>query len=303
MDELSGLFDGDVYSDADTFRARLTASRLAHPQTDNLYALYAARIKQIPFQYKPLLRLLRADRPRLLIADEVGVGKTIEAGLILKELQARQRLDNVIIICPKALVTKWRAEMRRFDEDFHILNSEMLRNCLRETHLDGAWPIQHARSIIPLEVIRKEEYLSGIPGPPKRYGLLELDPPPRFDLLVVDEAHHVRTPETHSHSVVRFLADESEAADFLSATPVHIGSQNLFALLNLLRPDLFPDHAVFEEMVAPNRHIPQGMRFLRTQGVGWAENAGDALAAAANTPWGAVALAADTRFSVWAPLL
>src|SRR5271170_3938306 len=68
------------------FRARLTAARLAHPLTDNLYALHAARIKFIPFQFKPLLRLLRSDRPRLLIADDVGVGKTIEAGLILKEL-------------------------------------------------------------------------------------------------------------------------------------------------------------------------------------------------------------------------
>lgn len=76
--------------DPHLFRARLTASRLAHPQVDNLYALNAARIQYIPFQLKPLLRFLRADQPRLLIADEVGVGKTIEAGLILKELQMRQ---------------------------------------------------------------------------------------------------------------------------------------------------------------------------------------------------------------------
>ena len=77
-----------------TFRARLTAARLAHPLIDTLYALQAARITFIPFQFKPLLRLIRSDQPRLLIADEVGVGKTIEAGLILKELQSRQRLTS-----------------------------------------------------------------------------------------------------------------------------------------------------------------------------------------------------------------
>ena len=120
--EVRTIFDFPLLP-ADEFRTRLIAARLAHPLTDNLYMLHAARIKFIPFQFKPLLRLLRADRPRILIADEVGVGKTIEAGLILKELQARQRLENVLIVCPKALVTKWRAEMRRFDEDFSASHS------------------------------------------------------------------------------------------------------------------------------------------------------------------------------------
>jgi ATP-dependent helicase HepA len=123
-------FAQDRLQSPEEFCARLTALRLANPLTDNLYALHAARIQFIPFQFKPLLRLLRSDRPRLLVADEVGVGKTIEAGLMLKELQSRQRLENVIIVCPKALVTKWRAEMHRFDEDFHPLKAETLRYCL-----------------------------------------------------------------------------------------------------------------------------------------------------------------------------
>ena len=95
------------------FQARLSAFRLNYPQVDAIYALYAARIRFIPFQFKPLLRFLRSDHPRLLIADEVGVGKTIEAGLILRELESRQELGNVLVVCPKALVPKWRAEMRR----------------------------------------------------------------------------------------------------------------------------------------------------------------------------------------------
>jgi len=221
-DGFSSAIVGGRTLEADLFRARLTASRLARPQTDNLYALQAARIKHIPFQFKPLLRFLRADRPRLLIADEVGVGKTIEAGLILKELQTRQEMKNVLIMCPKDLVEKWRMEMRRFDEDFRPLTAETLRYCLREAHLDGAWPPQYARAIAHLELLRIDEYLRGQAGPRSRPGLLALNPAPHFDLIIVDEAHHLRNPETNSHTLARFLCDVSEAILFLSATPVHV---------------------------------------------------------------------------------
>ena len=160
------------------FLARLNALRLNSPQTDSVYALHAARIRFIPFQFKPLLRFLHAEHPRLLIADEVGVGKTIEAGLILRELQSRQELTNVLIICPKALVLKWRAEMRRFDEDFQRLTPETLRYCLRETHLDGVWPSQYSRAIVHLELLRREEYLEGTGSRRPRPGLLTLTPLP-----------------------------------------------------------------------------------------------------------------------------
>ncbi len=286
--------------DAEVFRARLTAARLDHPQVDNLYALQSARIRYVPFQYKPLLRFLRADRPRLLIADEVGVGKTIEAGLIFKELQARQELGNVLIVCPKALVSKWRLEMRRFDEDFRPLSSETLRYCLQEAHLDGAWPAQYDRAIVHLELLRMDDHLQG-DGNGRRPGLLTLDPAPQFDLVVVDEAHHLRNPGTKSHELGSFLCDVSEAALFLSATPVHLGSYNLFSLLRLLRPDLFQDDAVFEEMMEPNKHITRALRHVRTRSPreSWHSEAADALNAAGNTTWGRQVLALDPRFAQW----
>jgi superfamily II DNA or RNA helicase len=283
---------------AEEFGARLTALRLANPLTDNLYALHAARIQFIPFQFKPLLRLLRSDRPRLLVADEVGVGKTIEAGLMLKELQSRQRLDNVIIVCPKALVTKWRAEMRRFDEDFQPLKAEMLRYCLREAHFDGAWPSKYSRAIVHLELFRNPDYLFGSEGRNPRPGLATLDPPAQFSLAIFDEAHHLRNTETNSHQLGRFICENSEAAIFLSATPVHLGSRNLFALLNLLRPDLFPDEAVFAEMMEPNRHLNQAIRHIRARQPAetWARDATAALNSAANTTWGTRTFRADPRF-------
>lgn len=297
---LAAIADGRIV-DVDVFHARLTASRLARPQVDNLYALQAARIKYIPFQFKPLLRFLRADQPRLLIADEVGVGKTIEAGLILKELQTRQDLGNVLIVCPKDLVEKWRMEMRRFDEDFRPLTAETLRYCLREAHLDGAWPAQYARAIAHLELLRMDEYLTGSSGRRFRPGLRTLTPAPHFDVVIVDEAHHLRNPETNSHTLARFLCEVSEAVLFLSATPVHVGSRNLFTLLNLLRPDLFPDQAVFDEIVEPNRHITTAMRHIRGRQPrdAWQREAAVALGNAVTTSWGRQVLAPDPRLTAW----
>lgn len=284
------------------FQARLTAARLADPQVDHLYSLYAGRIQHIPFQFKPLLRFLRADQPRLLIADEVGVGKTIEAGLILKELQSRQRVDNALVLCPKALVVKWREEMRRFDEDFRPLSAENLRYCLEETHLDGVWPAQYSRAIVHLELFRQEPYLRGVKtrAYPKK-GLMTLEPPPHFTLLIVDEAHHLRTPGTLSHQLARFLCEISDAVLFLSATPVHLGSENLFTLLNLLRPDLFSNRQVFYQVVEPNQYLTKAMRSVRLQHPAseWQRNAVGALNEIETTMWGHQVICNDPLFIEW----
>ena len=113
-----------------------------------------ARIDHIPYQYRPVLRLLRADRPRLLIANEVGIGKTIEAGLILRELYARQELRRVLVVCSKAFIVeeKWQQEMCRFDEEFTPLDGAALRHCLKQTDLDGKSPERYARPILPYPV-------------------------------------------------------------------------------------------------------------------------------------------------------
>ena len=125
-----------------------------------IYSLNSGRIQFVPYQYRPVLKLIRADRPRLLIADEVGVGKTIESGLIIKELKARMDINSVLIICPKALVAeqKWHKEMKRFDEDFRALDGERLRHCLKETDLEGQWPRKDNYSILPFSLFDSESY-------------------------------------------------------------------------------------------------------------------------------------------------
>ena len=134
--------------------AHLTSLQILSPSTANLFSLRSGRVQFVPYQYRPVLKLIRADRPRLLIADEVGVGKTIEAGLIIKELRARMDITSVLVICPKALVAerKWFTEMKRFDEHFTALDGPLLRHCLQETHLEGEWPEQYAKAILPFSL-------------------------------------------------------------------------------------------------------------------------------------------------------
>ena len=283
------------------FHSYLTALQIRYPGLSTLYSLNAARVDFIPYQFRPVLRFIRSDRPRLLVADGVGVGKTIEAGLILRELQARRDIRSILIICPRPLVTerKWQIEMKRFEERFIHLDGGTLRYCINEMDLEGIWPEQHQRVIIPYSLFDEVLlYGSGSDSKRKRKkGLLDLDPPPRFDLVIVDEAHHIRNQDTFSHKAVRFFCDHAEAVVFLTATPIQLGSHDLFVLLNTLRPDLIIDQESFEHMAEPNPFINRAVAFTRAQKPEWANQATEALDQAAETPWGQSILKHNPEFN------
>ena len=284
---------------ADDLRAYLTSLHLLSPSANSLYSLRSGRVQFVPYQYRPVLRLIRADRPRLLIADEVGVGKTIEAGLIIQELRARVDITSVLVICPKALVAerKWFLEMKRFDEHFTALDGPTLRHCLKETHLEGEWPSQYAKAIAPFSLFDSDLIFGKEKkGRRRSKGLLALDPPPKFDLVIVDEAHHIRNPETYLHQAVRYFCDNAEAAVFLTATPVQLGSEDLFTLLNVLRPDLVIDRPSFEQMAAPNRFINEAVGHCRAAGDGWPQEARACLDEAGKTEWGRLFLRDSPEF-------
>ncbi len=279
--------------------AHLTSLKILSPSTANLFSLRLGRVRFVPYQYRPVLKLIRADRPRLLIADEVGVGKTIEAGLIIKELRARLDISSVLIICPKALVAerKWVSEMKRFDEQFTSLDGKSLQYCLRETDFEGVWPEQHAKTILPFSLFNSDLIF----GNNERKGgmklsLDSLNPPPKFDLVIVDEAHHIRNPKTFLHQGVRYFCDNAQAVLLLTATPIQLGSGDLFSLLNVLRPDLIIDHASFEQMSDPNRHINSAVRYCRASKSDWQKNASACLEEAAGTEWGQLFLRENPAF-------
>jgi len=283
------------------FHSYLTALQIQYPGLSTLYSLNAARVDFIPYQFRPVLKFIRSDRPRLLIADSVGVGKTIEAGLILRELQARRDIRSVLIVCPRPLVTerKWQVEMKRFEERFAHLDGRMLRHCINEMDLEGVWPEHYQKSIIPYSLFDELLLYGTSPGGKRKHrkGLLDLDPPPRFDLVIVDEAHHIRNSDTYSHKAVRFFCDHAEAVLFLTATPIQLGSHDLFVLLNVLRPDLIIDQESFEHMAEPNPFINRAVDLARGQGEGWAEKAAEALDKASATSWGRALLRNNPEFA------
>ncbi len=276
------------------FQARLTAQALRDPNAASLFSLEAARVDFIPYQFLPVMKMIRADRPRLLIADDVGVGKTIEAGLILRELQARSNLNSVLIICPRPLVVerKWEMEMKRFDEEFDVLDGPRLRQCLSDLDLNGTWPALRRRCILSFSLFN-EDLLRGTKGRP---GLLDLDPPPQFDLVIVDEAHHLRNEDTFVHQGVRHFVDNTEAVVFLTATPIQLGDQDLYVLLNMLRPDVVIDRDSFRGMTEPNPFLHAAVDKARTGDDGWNRAALEDLVSAGKTMWGRSVLQNDPDY-------
>jgi ERCC4-related helicase len=291
---------------SDEFHAYLSALEIRFPGMSSLFSLNAARVDFIPYQFRPVLRFIRADRPRMLIADSVGVGKTIEAGLILRELQARKDVRSVLIICPKPLVTekKWFNEMKRFEENFIHLDGKLLRFCIDETAKDGVWPETYNKSIIPYSLFSED--LVGIErdetgkkvksSKKKKTGLIDLDTLPHFDLVIVDEAHHVRNSNTIAYQAVKYFCDNAEAALFLTATPIQLGENDLYILLNLLRPDLVIDPESFYHMAEPNPFINAAVSAMREKNGDWTQLALEQLDKAAETPWGKALLVKDPEY-------
>ncbi len=284
---------GYKWVDADTFRSYLTAYQINNPSARNLYSLNSARIDFVPYQFRPALKMIHADEPRILIADSVGVGKTIEAGLIIKELEARSDLENILIICPKPLVAerKWELEMKRFDEEFVPLDGSTLRQVLSDTDRDGEWPARFSKAIIPYSILDSRIYNGDDRKKSRSFGLDELDPAPHFDLVIVDEAHHIRNgsmekEKAFAYKCVKYFCDHADAVVMLTATPLQTSDDDLFTLMNVLRPDVIIDKATFNMMTRPNEYISQCSHIIRAAGENWQEEAREQLQNVLRTQWG-----------------
>lgn len=276
--------------------ATLSAHEVLRPSRDVLHSVGAGRIDFIPYQYRPVLKIIKADRPRLLVADEVGVGKTIEAGLILKELRARDAIRSVAVVCPKPLVVerKWETEMRRFGEHFQTLDGAGLAHLIREVDTYGQLPPGSEQVIIPISLLQSEELLAGRRNGPRRRGrpgLRNLDPPLSFDLVIIDEAHRARNQEALTHEAVKLLCDNARAVVLLTATPLQMGQSDLYTLLRLIRPDLVNSPLAFEQMAAPNSFITAAAEQVRAGEPGWPGKARQSLGHALATSWGSRVLA------------
>jgi superfamily II DNA or RNA helicase len=237
--------------------------RLSKPLESNLYSYLGSKTVFNPHQFKPLLRFLSvSSEERLYIADEVGVGKTIETGIILMELMARGQLDYytpILVVCPHALGPKWVKEMKeRFRLNFHFHNGKSLRYMLKTALRDSFFPQGYIFSVVGLQLIRCKEYMDM---------LRELDAKrdaPLFGIVIVDEAHHLRNPETDSNQLGNLLSCMTERMLMLSATPLNLRNEDLFNQMHILNPTMFPDMTIFETLQSPVRTLNKIRRRIAT---------------------------------------
>ncbi len=234
----------------DLLRA-LTLAKLRHPLTDALYSYRASRTEFQAYQFRPAIKFLHNHNQRLLIADEVGLGKTIEAAIIYLELKARTDIRRVMVLCPSRLTGKWRDELRnRFDEDFRILDRSGVTRLLEDIQRLGS--ALSFKAIAPFETLRSPGFVERL-----------LDAQIPLDLLIVDEAHYLRNEETKTYKVGDILISTADAVVFLTATPLHLRNRDLFNLINLLVPEEFPDPILFAEQLKPNAAIYQATHHVQ----------------------------------------
>lgn len=265
-DPFEDLREGKFSAPHDLRRA-ITHLRMTGRLADMIYSLGATNTDFHAYQFKPVLKLLNSPSRGLLIADEVGLGKTIEAGLIWTELVARFDSRRLLIVCPKPLCEKWRDELRnKFNVTAHICQADRLLQFLKDDRSGG----EGFAVIASLPALRPprgwDDPAEGKEGP--RVDLaeyLEDADDDLFDLVVFDEAHHLRNTETMNHRLAQLVCDVADHKLFLSATPINLRANDLRALLKLIDPDTFEREWLFDLLQSENEPYVEAWEAARNK--------------------------------------
>jgi len=238
-----------------------TSFKIGNSNNNTISSLKASRTVFKGYQYKPLLKFINSDNGRLLIADEVGLGKTIEAGHIMLEMKARKELRHVLVVCPVSLQEKWRDELRdRFGLQFIIYDD--VGNLVQQMQGGNG----SVRAIINYEKIRSSdtEAANSREKGGKKNKLLEFleQEDKRISLVVCDEAHRMRNNDTLVHKGAKRLLQRADYAILLTATPVMIDNSNLFHLLQLMDEVNYDNYQIFENQVRLNRPFVEAISKL-----------------------------------------
>lgn len=236
----TGQIDSNKWFDL-RYRSWQSKDRLAHSE---LHGLTGARTSLIPHQLYIAHEVARRFAPRVLLADEVGLGKTIEAGLILHHQLLTERAHRVLIVVPEALLHQWLVEMlRKFNLHFSIFDAERLAS---RTELADDETASASSSDNPF--MEEQLVLCTLGFLTHDAQARELALSAEWDLLVVDEAHHLEWSETApsaEYTTIEQLALHTAGVLLLTATPEQLGKQSHFARLRLLDPDRFSSYAEF----------------------------------------------------------
>lgn len=239
-------------------RRVITHVRLTGRLADVIYSMEATNTDFFAYQFKPVLKLLYSPANGILIADEVGLGKTIEAGLIWTELRSRFDMKRLMVICPAVLREKWQSELAsKIGVRADLVDAKEAVRTLRDP-LSGARGfamIGSVQGLRPGKQWEDEEEDKSHSAQLARLIQSQENEEPLFDLLIVDEAHYLRNSKTQSHELGELIRKVSEYAVFLTATPIHNRNDDLFSLLNILDPDTFQRQDDFGAVLEANRPL------------------------------------------------
>ena len=248
-------------------RRRMTFEKLKGTLSEFIYSMDAAEIDFLPYQYKPVLKFIESPTERLLIADEVGLGKTIEAALVWQELLARRDARRLIIFCPKTLANNWKNELRsKFMIQAEICSIEVLASHLREVESRGS-SVRFALIATYSSVRGSREDFQALDDEatlPEDFTVMgqmlktwrDWEHDFNFgDLVIFDEAHILRNSSSLASKTCALLANACSGVLCVSATPINNKSTDLLSLLRLLDSDTFQSPEVFDALLVENEPV------------------------------------------------
>lgn len=232
-------------------------SKIKNETAGGLLSSLASGVIPLPHQLHVLNRAMANNTIRYILADEVGLGKTIEAGMIIKELKARGLIRRTLVVCPTGLVTQWAAEMQeKFHEKFHVILPSDYDTIRRLTDSDDVYG-QYDQIISPMDSIKPMEKHAGWSqekvdhyNQERIYSIINSG----WDLIIIDEAHRVAgsTGEVARYKLGHLLSQASPYLLLLSATPHNGKTEPFLRLVRLLDAEAFPNaRSIVKEQVAP----------------------------------------------------
>lgn len=249
-------FQNFQFNGIDDYKRVMSFQRLNGGLTNMFYSMSNTLTEYLPHQFLPVTKFLQSPEERILIADEVGLGKTVEAMYIWKELEARRNAKRLLVVCPAALREKWKRDMSNlFGIHAEIVKADKLLETFKL--IEQNRNREQFAYICSMESIRSKKTDQSEINIHDKLGKLNIAfeefasnyTDYAFDLTIIDEAHYMRNRETANFKTGARLRDISEALILLSATPIQTGSDNLFSILNLLSPERFDNQWAFEHML------------------------------------------------------
>ena len=273
--KITQIFEPEIYSKYEKpLEGLIKSKRIDSPQNflikywANLFHSYYtsyqikcitnSRLSLMPHQINVAHRLSEEHFPRVILADEVGLGKTIEAGIYIKEMMARNLAERILIIVPASLLTQWQFEMQnKFNISFTIYDGKKIKELKKKGSYKSANllsnPFYYDNLIIcSLQFARNRKYI-------------ELLSQISWDIIIFDEAHHLRRyllntmtgyyRETLNYELARNLSQNAESLLLLTATPLQLHSFELYSLIELIHPEVFENFSDFE-------HFRKNMPFI-----------------------------------------